>query len=85
MLKIIRALFFKNLSILPMDDLNNEAIALFTFRYFTKTLPATFNHFFKSNNHFHKHDLKSTKNAFAQIVKNILSDLKDVKFGTTPY
>ena len=30
---------FENLSILPIDDLNNEAIALFAFKFFTKALP----------------------------------------------
>ena len=29
---------FKELSILPLDDINNEAIALFMFRYFNNML-----------------------------------------------
>ena len=50
---------FENLSIiLPIDDLNNEAIALiFAFKFFTKALPITFKDFFKSNNYFHNHKL----------------------------
>ena len=48
---------FRNLSVLPIDDLNNEVLLIF---FFSKTLPTTFNHFFKS---------KSTKNRNAQITK----------------
>ena len=40
--------------------LNNEAVALFTYRFFTKTLSATFIHFFKPNNYFHDHDAWSS-------------------------
>ena len=50
---------FKNLSILPIDDLNNEATALFAFKFFTKALPATLNHFLKSNDYFHGHNTRS--------------------------
>ena len=38
---------FENLSISPIDDLNNEAIALFAFKLFTKALPITFKGFFQ--------------------------------------
>ena len=38
---------FENLSILPIDDLNNEAIALSAFNFFTKALPITFKDFFQ--------------------------------------
>ena len=51
---------FKNLFILPIDDLNNEATPLFAFKFFTKALPATFNHFFKSNDYFHSHNTRSS-------------------------
>ena len=51
---------FKNLSILPIDDLNNEATALFAFKFFRKALPETFNHFFKSNDYFHSHNTRSS-------------------------
>ena len=44
---------FENLSISPIDDLNNEAIALFAFKFFTKALPITFKDFSKPNNYFH--------------------------------
>ena len=36
---------FENLSILPIDNLNNEAIALFAFKFFTKALSITFKDF----------------------------------------
>ena len=82
---------FENLSVLPIDDLNNEAIALFAFKFFTKALPITLKEFssqiiisitIKPGPHS-----KSTKNWHVRIkIKHILSDLKDVKFGTTfPY
>ena len=52
---------FKNLiSILPIDDLNNEAIALFGFKFFTKVLPITFKDFFKPSNYFHHHKTRSS-------------------------
>ena len=51
---------FENLSILPIDDLNNEAIALFAFKFFTKALSITFEDFFKSNNYFHNHKTGSS-------------------------
>ena len=43
---------FENLSILPIDNLNTEAIALFAFKFFTKALSDHFQRFFKSN-YFH--------------------------------
>ena len=55
-----KSTFFKNLSILPIDDLDNEATALSAFKFFTKALPATFNHFFKSNYYFHSHNTRSS-------------------------
>ena len=51
---------FENLSILPIDDLNNEAIALFAFKFFTKALSITFKDFFKSNNYFHNRKNRSS-------------------------
>ena len=62
---------FQILSILPIDDLKNEAIALFGFKFFTKLHPATFNHFFKSNDYFHRHNTRSlSKIHKEQIRKN---------------
>ena len=54
--KIVRAISFsdprdhtrpiiENLSVLPIDDLNNEGIALFAFKFFTKALPITLKKF----------------------------------------
>ena len=37
---------FKELWILPLDDINNETIALFKFQYFNKNLSSPFNDFF---------------------------------------
>ena len=34
---------FKELAILPLDDINNETIALFMFRFFNSMLPSSFN------------------------------------------
>ena len=51
---------FKKLSILPIDEINNEAIALFTFRYFNNTLPVTFDNFFKLNMKLHSHNTRSS-------------------------
>ena len=80
---------FENLSILPIDNLNTEAIALFHLNFSQKHFPITFKDFSsqiisitkKPGSHS-----KSTKNRHVRIIKNILSDLKDVKFGTSfPY
>ena len=51
---------FENLSMLPIDDLHNEGIALFAFKFFTKALSITFKDFFKSNNYFHNHKTRSS-------------------------
>ena len=41
---------FKELSILPLDDINNEVIALLIMcRYFHNMLPSSFNNFFSLN------------------------------------
>ena len=37
---------FKELSILPLDDINNEAIALFMYRYFHNNVTFMFQQFF---------------------------------------
>ena len=50
----------ENLSILPIDDLKNEAIALFAFKFFAKALFITFKDFFKSNYYFHNHKTRSS-------------------------
>ena len=54
------ARLFQKLSILPIDEINNEAIALFTFRYFNNTLPVTFDNFFKLNMELHSHNTRSS-------------------------
>ena len=44
---------------LPIDEINNEAIALFTFRYLNNMLPVTFDNFFKINMELHSHNTRS--------------------------
>ena len=46
----------KELSILPLDDINNEAIALFMFRFFNNMLPSSFKNFFCLNKDIHKYN-----------------------------
>ena len=84
---------FENISILPIDNLNNEAIALFAFKFFIKALSITFKDFssqiiisITKNPGSHSKSTKNRTNRHVRIIKNILSDLKDVKFGTSfPY
>ena len=51
---------FKKLSILPVEKVNDEAVALFTFRYFNRMLPETFNDFFKLNKEFRSYNTRSS-------------------------
>ena len=44
--------YFKELWILPLDDINNEIIALFKFPYFNKNQSSPFNDFFVWTNAF---------------------------------
>ena len=37
---------FKELSIIPLVDINNEAVALFKYRYFHNMLPSSFNNLY---------------------------------------
>ena len=53
---------FKELLISPLDDINNEAIALFKFRYFNNNLPSSFNDFFCLNKDVHQYDTRSSSN-----------------------
>ena len=53
---------FKELSILPLDDINNAAIALFKFRYFNNMLPSSFNNFFCLNKEIHQYNRRSSSN-----------------------
>lgn len=52
----------KEVSILPLDDINNEAIALFMYRYFHNMLPSSFNNFFTLNKDIHKYNTRSSSN-----------------------
>ena len=64
---------FKEL-ISPLDDINNEAIALFKFRYFNNNLPSSFNDFFCLNKDVHyttqDHPLPFTKSKHELTTKN---------------
>ena len=51
---------FKELLISPLDDINNEAIALFMFRYFNNNLPSSFNDFFCLNKDVHQFNTRSS-------------------------
>ena len=53
---------FRELSILPLDDINNEAIALFMSRYFNNILPSSFNDFFCLNKDVHRYNTRSSAN-----------------------
>ena len=53
---------FKELLISPLDDINNEAIALFMFRYFNNNLPSSFNDFFCLNKDVHQYNTRSSSN-----------------------
>ena len=48
---------FKKISILPHEKINDQAIALFKYRYFNRMLPVTFN-FFKPNIELHSHNTR---------------------------
>ena len=78
---------FKELSILPFEKIKDQAIALFTYRYFNRMLPVTFSDFFSSLSScivtIPDPHLKSIKTVFVVIIKSIPSDIKDVRFGTT--
>ena len=53
---------FKELAILPLDDINNETIALFMFRFFNSMLPSSFNDYFKLNKDVHKYNIRLSFN-----------------------
>ena len=53
---------FKELSILPLDDINNETTALFMFRFFNNMLPPSFNDFFRLNKDIHNYKTRSSSN-----------------------
>ena len=53
---------FRELSILPLEDINNEGIALFMFRYFNNMLPSSFNDFFCLNKDVHRYNTRSSTN-----------------------
>ena len=53
---------FKELLISPLDDTNNEAIALFMFRYLNNNLPSSFNDFFCLNKDVHQYNTRSSSN-----------------------
>ena len=53
---------FKELLISPLDDINNEAIALFMFRYFNNNLPSSFNDFFCLNKDVHQFNTRLSSN-----------------------
>ena len=53
---------FKELLISPLDDINNEAIALFMFRYFNNNLPSSFNDFVCLNKDVHQYNTRSSSN-----------------------
>lgn len=80
---------FKNLSILPIDDLNNEAIALFALHFLRKALLQLLTSFLSQTIIIISIPIiqgprkKSTKIRYGQIIKNILLDLRDAKYGTT--
>ena len=51
---------FQELSILPLGDINNEAIALFMFRYFNNMLSSPFKNFFCLNKEIHEYNTRSS-------------------------
>ena len=53
---------FKELSSLPLDDINNEAIALFMYPFFHNMLPSSFDNFFSLNKDIHKCNTRSSLN-----------------------
>ena len=53
---------FKELAILPLDDINNETIALFMFRFFNSMLPSSFNDYFRLNKDIHKYNTRLSSN-----------------------
>ena len=53
---------FKELSTLPLDDINNEAIALFMYCYYHNILPSSFSNFFTLNKDIHKYNTRSSSN-----------------------
>ena len=59
---------FKKLSILSIDNINNEAVAIFMFRYFNNGLPISFQNFFKLNKELHNYNTRSS----TQIHKNYI-------------
>ena len=53
---------FKELLISPLDDINNEVIALFMFRYFENNLTSSFNDFFCLEKDVHQYNTRSSTN-----------------------
>ena len=74
---------FKNLSILPIDDLNNEVKWNFSRKHFLQHLTIFSSQIITSIVIIQGPHQKSTKNRPTQIIKNFLLNLKGVKFGTT--
>ena len=50
---------FKELAVSPLDDVNNETIALFMFGFFDSILPSLFNDYLGLNKDVDKHNTRS--------------------------
>ena len=49
---------FKELAILPLNDINSETTAFFMIRFFNSMLPSSFNDYFRLNKGVHKYNTR---------------------------
>ena len=53
---------FSKLAVLPLEDINNLATAVFTYKFFNNTvLPNTFNKFFQLNKDLHEYNTRRSR------------------------
>jgi len=56
-----KPLFRKVLAVLPLEDINNVATAIFTYKFFNNMLPSTFDTFFQLNKELHEYNTRGSK------------------------
>ena len=51
----------RKLAVLPLEEINNIATAIFTYKFFNNMLPITFNKFFQLNKELHEYNTRGSK------------------------
>ena len=77
---------FRKLAILPLEDINNVATAIFTYKFFNNMLPSTFDTFFQLNKELHEYNTRGSekihmKHGRTNYKKYTTRNIRDVIFG----